>query len=102
MSFKKIFTPTSEKVLLSMITVLILFAMPIVPVMHAIMCITSPCDPVFSHSSTYSLASAQPDYIIYTSSTYIVIALEIILSYILCCIMVYAANDSKSSKEYLE
>lgn len=95
MNLKNLFSLSPEKALFCIITLLILFAMPIIPVSHTIMCFTTPCNPIAEFTSTYNIMFGDTTYINYSLTTYLAIFLEIIVSYIIACAVIYGSKTKE-------
>ncbi len=76
------FRPSKRKIILSFLIMMVLGTLPIIPVYQIIMCVRTPCYPIpGGYSSIYSLNN----YALISLMSYIMIILELILSYLLAC-----------------
>ena len=93
MNVKTFLVPDWKKILLFLVLfLLIAFLAPIIPVLRPIMCITTPCDPSLDLTSLYSAIFHDARYIAYSLSTYVMIIVEVILSYLLSCFILFKLN----------
>jgi len=79
---KKFLKPNKTKVILFVVIMLILFALPIVPVKIEVICLVPPCNPVDFSVSVYELFRPST---IFTTMTYLSIAIQMIIAYLISC-----------------
>lgn len=92
MNTKEFLKPTSPKIIIFIILLIILIFLPTIPVKINVQCVTEPCHPIEDYSRLIDIFSQE---VIITSSTILSIIIKIIVIYIASCLIINLYKKQK-------
>ena len=95
MDWKEFFRPTLPKIVIFIVILIIFFLFPIVPILNQVRCIKAPCPPIEDIIAGYRIFN---NWVIFTPYTYLVLFIEILVSYLISSFIVLIIKKIKSKK----